>query len=101
MQGWMKRGMHAREWEGRKVKGWWDEWVVGKIGYPASKSQDHFWREVQDPPAPFTFRSRCCNSSRTQGRPRKTKDSPKEVLLPDLHSELPLLHLCWDPRVEQ
>lgn len=39
---------------GRKVKRWWDEWVVGKIGYPASKSQD-FWREVQDPPCSFYF----------------------------------------------
>lgn len=43
---------------------------------------------AQGPLASFTFRSRCSNSSRTRGRrPRKSKVSSKEVLLPDLHSE--------------
>lgn len=76
--------------------------MVGKMGCPASEGHDHCWREALGSPSPFTFRSRCSNSSRLQGRrPRKTKDSPKEVLPPDLRSEWSLLHLCWDPQVEQ
>lgn len=76
----MHEGGRAGKWDG-----WWDEWVVGKMGYPASEDQDHCWREVQGPPASFTFRSRCSNSNWTPGRrPRKIKDSPKEVPLPNL-----------------
>ncbi|XP_053517874.1 RUN and FYVE domain-containing protein 4 isoform X2 [Artibeus jamaicensis] len=38
---------------------------------------------------PMFSESRCSSSSRTQGRrPRKNRDSPEEVLLPDLHSQI-------------
>ena len=100
MQGWMAGGACVR-WEGGKVVskgGGMDEWLERwDILHPKAKTTS-----VERDPCPFTFRSRCSSSSRTQGRrPRKNKDSPKEVLLPDLHSELPLLHLCGDPQVEQ
>lgn len=80
-------GMHASGRKGRNAGRWGDEWVAGKMGCPASEDQDHCWRETQLLPASFTFRSHCSNSSRTRGRrPRKTRESPKEVPLPNLHS---------------